>query len=326
MTKIAVLDDWQGVARASADWSVLEKRGAVTFFARAFESEDHAAAELADFDIVLSMRERTPFPATLLARLPKLRLLGTTSGRTATVDLPACTAHGVVVCCTGSGPGTYATAEMALGLLVAAFRQIPAGDHALRTGRFQDGVPEGRVLHGKTLGLLGLGRIGSLMARYGHALGMQVLAWSQNLTPEKAAAEGAVHTAKDALLEQADAVSLHLVLSDRTRGLVGAAELARMKPGAVLINTSRGPLVDEAALLAALHAGHIVAGLDVFDREPLPPDHKLRTAPNTVMMPHLGYGVREVWAQFYPESVENALAFLDGKPIRVMNPEAIRAA
>jgi phosphoglycerate dehydrogenase-like enzyme len=323
VTKIAVLDDWQGVARGSADWGALEKRASVTFFARAFDSEDHAVSALAEFDIVLSMRERTPFPATLLARLPKLRLLGTTSGRTATVDMAACTKHGIVACHTGSGPGTAATAEMALGLLIAAMRFIPAGDAALRAGRFQDGVPEGRVLRGKTLGLLGLGRIGAMMARYGHALGMEVLAWSQNLNQEKAAAEGAAYTSKDALLERADAVSLHLVLSDRTRGLVGAAELARMKHGAVLINTSRGPLVDEKALLAALHAGRIVAGLDVFDREPLPVDHPLRTAPNTVLMPHLGYGVREVWAQFYPESIENALAFLDGKPIRVMNPEVL---
>jgi phosphoglycerate dehydrogenase-like enzyme len=323
MNKVAVLDDWQGVARASADWGALEKLASMTFFAHAFDSEDHAAAELADFDIVLSMRERTPFPATLLARLPKLRLLGTTSGRTATVDMLACTQHGIVVCNTGSGPGSAATAEMALGLLIAAFRYIPQGDAALRAGRFQDGVPEGRALRGKTLGLLGLGRIGAMMARYGIALGMRVLAWSQNLTVEKAAEHGAAYTAKDALLEQADAVSLHLVLSDRTRGLLGTAELSRMKPGAVLINTSRGPLVDEAALLAALHAGRIIAGLDVFDREPLPVDHALRTAPNTVLMPHLGYGVREVWSQFYPESVENALAFLDGKPVRVMNPEVL---
>jgi phosphoglycerate dehydrogenase-like enzyme len=325
MTNVAVLDDWQGVARASADWAKLEARASLTFFAQAFDSVDHAASELADFDIVLSMRERTPFPAALVARLPRLRLLGTTSGRTATVDLPACTAHGIVVCHTDSGPGLYATAELALGLLIAAMRHIPAGDAAIRAGRFQDGVPEGRVLHGKTLGLLGLGRIGAMMARYGHALGMEVLAWSQNLTPEKAQAEGATYAAKEALLERADAVSLHLVLSDRSRGIVGAAELARMKPGAVLINTSRGPLVDAAALLASLHAGHIVAGLDVFDREPLPPDDPLRHAPNTVLMPHLGYGVREVWAQFYPESMANALAFLDGKPIRVMNPEVLRA-
>ncbi len=324
MTNVAVLDDWQGVARGSADWSKLEARASVTFFSAAFDSQDDAAAKLADFDIVLSMRERTPFPATLIARLPKLRLLGTTSGRTATVDLAACTAQGVVVCNTGSGPGSAATAEIALGLLISAMRFIPAGDAALRAGRFQDGVPEGRALHGKTLGLLGLGRIGSMMARYGHALGMEVLAWSQNLTTEKAEAVGAIYTDKTTLLERADAVSLHLVLSDRTRGLLGEADLARMKPGAVLINTSRGPLIDEAALLAALHAGRITAGLDVFDREPLPIDHPLRRAPNTVLTPHLGYGVREVWSQFYPESVENALAFLDGKPMRVMNPDVLR--
>jgi len=323
MTKVAVLDDWQGVARQSADWTKLEARAAVTFFARAFESEDHAAAALADFDIILSMRERTPFPATLIARLPRLRMLGTTSGRTATVDMAACTAHRIVVCNTTSGPGSAATAEMALGLLIATMRFLPAGDAALRAGRFQDGVPEGRALNGKTLGLLGLGRIGSMMARFGRALGMDVLAWSQNLTKEKANAEGAVWTEKLDLLAQADAVSLHLVLSDRTRGLLGAAELARMKPGAVLINTSRGPLVDEAALLDQLHKRRIFAGLDVYNREPLPPDHPLRTAPNTVLTPHLGYGVHEVWAQFYPDSVENALAFLDGKPVRVMNPEAL---
>ncbi len=326
MTKVAVLDDWQGVARSSADWAALQTRAPVTFFAQAFDSEDHAAAALADFDIVLSMRERTPFPASLVARLPKLKLLGTTSGRTATVDMAACTARGVVVCNTRSGPGSAATAEIALGLLIAAMRFIPTGDAGIRAGRFQDGVPEGRVLRGKTLGLLGLGRIGAMMARYGQALGMEVLAWSQNLTAEKAAAEGATHVPKEALLDRADAISLHLVLSDRTRGLLGKAELARLKPGAALINTSRGPLVDEAALLEALHARRIVAGLDVFDREPLPAAHPLRTAPNTVLTPHLGYGVREVWSQFYPESVENALAFLDGKPIRVMNPEVLRPA
>ncbi|MBS0562525.1 MAG: D-2-hydroxyacid dehydrogenase family protein [Proteobacteria bacterium] len=325
MTKVAVLDDWQGVARASADWSALQARAEVTFHAQAFDDEDHAARALADTEIVLSMRERTAFPASLLARLPKLRMLGTTSARTATVDMAACTKHGVVVCNTTSGPGLHATAELALGLLIAAMRHIPAGDAAIRAGRFQDGVPTGGALHGKTLGLLGLGRIGAMVAGYGHALGMTVLAWSQNLTAEKAAEHGATLTPKNELLARADAVSLHLVLSGRTRGIVGAAELALMKPGAILINTSRGPLVDEAALLAALHAGRIVAGLDVFDREPLPANHPLRTAPNTVLMPHLGYGVREVWAQFYPESVENALAFLDGKPVRVMNPEVLAA-
>ncbi len=323
MTKIAVLDDWQGIARQSADWSALQARADVTFFADAFADEADAAARLADFDILLAMRERTHFTASLLKRLPKLRMLGTTSGRTLSLDMATATAQGIVVCNTGSGPGSAATAELALALMLAAFRGLPTGDANLRAGRFQQGVPVGRAVEGKTLGVLGLGKIGARLARYGRALGMDVLAWSQNLTAEKAAAEGATLVPKDELLARSDAITIHLVLSDRTRGLIGAPEIARMKPHAVLVNTSRGPLVDEAALLAALHAGKIVAGLDVYDQEPLPPDHPLRRAPNTVLTPHLGYGVAEVWAQFYPESIENALAFLDGKPVRVMNPDAL---
>ena len=323
MTKIAVLDDWQGIARQSADWSALQARADVTFFADAFADEADAAAKLADFDILLAMRERTHFTGSLLKRLPKLKLLGTTSGRTLSLDMATATAQGIVVCNTGSGPGSAATAELALALMLAAFRGLPTGDANLRAGRFQQGVPVGRAVEGKTLGVLGLGKIGARLARYGRALGMEVLAWSQNLTAEKAAAEGATLVSKDDLLARSDAITIHLVLSDRTRGLIGAPEIARMKPRAVLVNTSRGPLVDEAALLAALHAGRIVAGLDVYDQEPLPPDHPLRRAPNTVLTPHLGYGVAEVWSQFYPESIENALAFLDGKPVRVMNPEAL---
>ena len=323
MTKIAVLDDWQGIARQSADWSALQARADVTFFSDAFADETDAAARLADFDILLAMRERTHFTASLLKRLPKLRMLGTTSGRTLSLDMATATAQGIVVCNTGSGPGSAATAELALALMLAAFRGLPTGDANLRAGRFQQGVPVGRAVEGKTLGVLGLGKIGARLARYGRALGMEVLAWSQNLTAEKAAAEGATLVSKDDLLARSDAITIHLVLSDRTRGLIGAAEIARMKPRAVLVNTSRGPLVDEAALLAALHAGKIVAGLDVYDQEPLPPDHPLRRAPNTVLTPHLGYGVAEVWSQFYPESIENALAFLNGKPVRVMNPDAL---
>ncbi len=323
MTKIAVLDDWQGIARQSADWSALQARADVTFFADAFADEADAAAKLADFDILLAMRERTHFTASLLKRLPKLRMLGTTSGRTLSLDMATATAQGIVVCNTGSGPGSAATAELALALMLAAFRGLPTGDANLRAGRFQQGVPVGRAVEGKTLGVLGLGKIGARLARYGRALGMEVLAWSQNLTAEKAAAEGATLVPRDELLARSDAITIHLVLSDRTRGLIGAPEIARMKPHAVLVNTSRGPLVDEAALLAALHAGKIVAGLDVYDQEPLPPDHPLRRAPNTVLTPHLGYGVAEVWSQFYPESIENALAFLDGKPVRVMNPDAL---
>ena len=323
MVKVAVLDDWQGVARGSADWSRLEARAEVTFLADAFATEDAAASGLADFEILLAMRERTHFTGFLLRRLPRLRMLGTTSTRTLSLDMTTATERGIVVCNTGSGPGLAATAELALGLLIAGFRHIPAADAAIRAGGFQRGVPEGAVLEGRTLGLLGLGRLGSRMAQYGKALGMEVLAWSQNLTEEKARAAGAALVGKGDLLARADAVSIHLVLSERTRGLIGRGEIARMKPGALLVNTSRGPIVDEAALVEAVRAGRIVAALDVYDQEPLPAGHPLRTAPNTMLTPHLGYGVREVWAQFYPESVGNALAFLDGKPVRVVNPEVL---
>jgi phosphoglycerate dehydrogenase-like enzyme len=327
MAKVAVLDDWQGVAKTSADWSKLMARAEVVFFEQAFADENDAAAKLADFEIVLSMRERTPLPGSLINRLPKLRMLGMTGARNASLDTAACTARGVVVCNTQGGGGTEAaTAELALGLLIAAARAIPAGDASIRAGKFQEGVPVGINLAGKTLGLLGLGRLGSHMARYGRALNMNLLAWSQNLTAEQAQAQGATYVTKEDLFARSDAVSIHLVLSDRTRGLVGAADLARMKSGAILINTSRGPIVDEKALLGVLQARRIVAALDVFDREPLPSNHPLRSAPNTVMTPHLGYGVQDTWLHFYPQSMENALSFLDGKPVRVVNPEALAKA
>ena len=319
MTKVAVLDDWQGVARESADWRALEAKAHVEFFSEAFANEDAAAVALETFDIILSMRERTPLPASLIGRLPKLRMIGITGKQNASLDLAACTARGVLVSnTTTGGGGSAATAELALGLLIAAARGIPAGDAAIRRGGFQHGVPVGISLAGKTLGVIGVGRLGSHMARYASALGMTVLGWSQNLTPEAAAAAGVSYAAKDELLARSDAVSLHLVLSPRSRGIIGREEIAAMKPGAILINTSRGPLIDEAALVEAVTEGRIVAALDVFDREPLPPDHPLRRAPNTVLTPHLGYGVAETWAEFYPQSVENALAFLDGSPIRLI--------
>jgi len=326
MTNVAVLDDWQGVARSSADWSGLQARAEVVFFAEAFADEEDAVRRLADFEIVLSMRERTPLPGSLINRLPKLRMLGMTGARNASLDTAACTARGVVVCHTVAGSGSTndsATAELALGLMIGAARGLAAGDANIRAGGFQMGVPVGIGLAGKTLGLIGLGRLGGHMARYGNTLNMKVIGWSQNLTAEKAAAAGATMVSKQELLSTADVVSIHLVLSPRTRGLIGAADLALMKQGAILVNTSRGPIVDEAALLAAITAGRIIAALDVFDREPLPPDDPLRSAPNTVLTPHLGYCVRETWEQFYPQSVENALAFLDGKPVRVSNPEAL---
>ncbi len=325
MSKVAVLDDWQGVARGAADWSKLQARADVTFFAEAFKDQDDAAAELADFDIVLSMRERTPLPGSLINRLPKLRMLGMTGARNASLDTPACTARGIVVCNTsGGGYADSATSELALGLLLAAARGIPRGDANMRGGTFQMGVPVGIGLGGKTIGILGLGRLGTYMAQFCQALRMNVIAWSQNLTAERAEAVGAKLVSKDELMATADAISIHLVLSDRSRGLVGAADIARMKQGAILINTSRGPIVDEAAMLAAVNAGKIVAALDVYDKEPLPVDHPLRKAPNTVLMPHMGYGVKETWDGFYPQMIENALGFLDGKPVRVTNPEVLK--
>jgi phosphoglycerate dehydrogenase-like enzyme len=295
------------------------------FFGDAFADQDEAAARLADFDIVLSMRERTPLPGTLINRLPKLRMLGITGARNLSLDTPACAARGVVVCNTqGGGYADSATAELALGLLIAAARGSMVGDATIRSGGFQMGVPVGVGLAGKTLGVIGLGRLGGYMATYAKALRMNVIAWSQNLTAERAAEVGATLVSKDKLMATADAISIHMVLSDRSRGLVGKADFARMKQGAILVNTSRGPIVDEAAMLEALHAGRIVAALDVYDREPLPSDHPLRKAPNTVLSPHLGYCVRETWDNFYPQMIENAVGFLDGKPVRVTNPEVLK--
>lgn len=320
MTRVAVLDDWQKIARGSADWAELTKRADVVFFDRAFAGEDDIAEKLVNFEILLTMRERTAFPASLVRRLPKLRMLGMTGMRAASIDTAALRAQGVTVCYTSGGGSGAATAELTLGLILAAARQIPAADAAIRDGRFQDGTVPGFELAGKTLGVIGLGRLGSRVAKYCRALDMRIIAWSQNLTAEKAEAAGAALVGKDELLATADVVTLHLVLSDRTRGIIGAAELQRMKPGAVLVNTSRGPLVDEAALVATLRTGRLIAALDVYDREPLPANHPLRGIPNLVMTPHLGYGSAETFKDFYRQSMENAAAFLDGKPVRVLEP------
>ena len=318
ITRIAVLDDWQRVARASADWAPLEARAEVRFFTEPFASEDDAAAALADFDILLATRERTPFPKSLIDRLPKLKMFGLTGVRAGKIDLAYMQQRGIVVCYTDGGPGVESTAELALALMLAAARRVPESERSVRAGRFQLDAPTGFVLAGKTLGLLGLGRIGACMARYGNALGMSVLAWSQNLTDERAIAAGATRVSKDELLSRADVVSLHLVLSPRTRGIVGAAEIARMKRGAILVNTSRAPLIDEAALVDAARDGRIVAALDVYEREPLPAGHPLLSCPNTVLTPHLGYSVLEVYREFYVQCAENASAWLDGAPIRLL--------
>jgi phosphoglycerate dehydrogenase-like enzyme len=322
MIKIAVLDDWQDVARTSADWSTLAARAELAFLADAFGTEDEAAAALADFEILLTMRERTAFPATLISRLPKLRMISITGAAVPTLDVAACARQGVVVCNTAGGahPAPFATAELALGLMIAAARSIPAADATIRAGGFQRGVPVGMSLAGKTLGIVGLGRLGARMARYALALDMNVIAWSPNLTEDKARQAGARLVGKADLMAASDAISIHMVLSPRSRGIIRAEDIGRMKPGAIVINTSRGPLIDETALMAAVKAGKIVAALDVYDKEPLPEDHPLRALRHTVLTPHLGYGVAETWRDFYPRSVENAVAFLDGTPIRVVAP------
>lgn len=323
MIKVAVLDDWQGVAKKSADWRELEKRAEVHVFEKPFDDEADVIGRLADFEIIAAMRERTAFPAAVIDRLTNLKMIAITGARTWTLDIDACTKRHIPVCYTGGTMASVATAELALGLLLAATRYIPTADLSMREGRFQQQLPAGTVLEGKTLGVIGLGRIGARMARYGLALGMKVLAWSRNLTEETAQAAGAQRVDKDTLLGESDAISLHLVLSDQSRGTIGAAELKKMKDDAILINTSRGPLIDEKALLENLRAGRLIAGLDVFDQEPLPESHPLRSLPNTVLTPHQGYTTQEIYSQFYRETIENVLAYLDGKPIRTLNPEAL---
>ena len=313
---VVVLDDFQDVALSVADWSPLAGRADVVRHTDHLDDADALAARLADADVVVAMRERTPFPAALLARLPRLRLLVTTGMANASIDLPAAAAQGVVVC--GTAGGSAATAELAWALVLAVARDVVADDRAVRAGRWQDHL--GIELAGSTLGLLGLGRIGAAMARYAHAFDMEVLAWSQNLTAERAAEHGARLVDKAGLFAGSDVVSVHLRLSDRTRGLVGPAELRLLGPGGRLVNTSRGPIVDEAALLAALSAGTIAgAALDVFDVEPLPVDSPLRSAPRTVLTPHVGYVSRQSYAAMYGQAVADVVAWLDGDPVRVLS-------
>jgi phosphoglycerate dehydrogenase-like enzyme len=312
MTRVAVLDDYQGVALGCADWSALE----VEVFPDHVADDDALVEQLAPFDVVVAMRERTPFPRARLERLPSLRLLVTTGMRNASIDLDAARELGITVCGTGSlGPPT---AELAWALILALTRHVPAEDAAMRAGGWQHTI--GPELAGHRLGIVGLGRLGARMAAIARAFEMEVVAWSQNLTAERAAEAGAARVDKDELFATADVVTIHLVLSDRTRGLVGMSELALMRPTAYLVNTSRGPIVDEAALLDALHAGRIAgAALDVYDTEPLPGDHPLRRAPNTVLTPHIGYVTTGTYEVFYRDAVEDVERWLAGDPVRVLN-------
>ena len=314
--KLAILDDYQNIALASADWSVLGPDIEIDVFDQPFADADAAALALAPYEILCVMRERTPFPAPLLARLPKLKLLVSSGNRNLAIDNAAAKAQGVTVCLTTAKDQGASTLELIWALILATARHIPHEAQNMREGRWQDTA--GMRLAGKTLGLIGLGKLGSRVAEIGRAFGMNVIAWSQNLTDAKAESAGAERVTKEELLAEADVVSIHMVLSDRTRGLIGAPELALMKPSAILINTSRGPIVDEAALIAALEGQRIAGcGLDVYDTEPLPAGHILRRLDTVVALPHLGYVTADNMRDFYEDMVEDVRAWLDGSPIRV---------
>jgi phosphoglycerate dehydrogenase-like enzyme len=319
---VAIIDDYQSVARTVADWSAVEALADVTVFTRAWRDQDDIVATLAPFDVLVLMRERTPIPRSLVVRLPKLRMVAMTGHRSTTIDFAACTERGIVVSHTTANPSA-APAELAFALILACARSLPQGHINVVAGRWEEGVPMGMPLENRRLGIVGLGKLGSKVARYGQAFGMDVVAWSQNLTAEAAAAQGVKRVDKDELFASSDAISVHLALSERTRGIIGATELSAMKDGGIFVNTSRGPLADEAALVAELRRGRIVAGLDVFDVEPLPPGHPFTALRNVVLTPHLGYVVGETMARFYRDSVENIVAFLRGAPLRVANPEVL---
>jgi phosphoglycerate dehydrogenase-like enzyme len=326
MLKIAILDDYAGVALESADWAGLDAE--ITTFDRHL-SEDEAATELAAFDVLCTMRERMALPRSLIERLPNLKLITIVGAGLANLDMAAATGHGVVVCHSdfrspAMAKVANATPELAWGLMIATVRHIADEDRALRQGGWQSSV--GLILAGRTLGLLGLGRIGKRMAQYAQVFGMDTIAWSQNLTPEAASAVGVRRVEKDELFAQADIVSVHLQLSARSRGLVTVRELSLMKPEAYLINTSRGPIVDEAALIAALDERRIAgAGLDVFDIEPLPLDHPFRSMDQVTLTPHLGYNTRETLRAFWGDMPAAIAAFAAGAPIRVANPDVLAA-
>jgi phosphoglycerate dehydrogenase-like enzyme len=315
VAKIGILNDYQGTALASADWTALQDGNDIEVFRKAMD-EDTCATTLRDFDVLCLMRERTPFPRSLLSRLPNLKLLVTTGMGNRSVDMDACKERGITVC--GTRGGGNGTAELTWGLLIGAARNIPAEDAAMREGRWQD-IGVGYDLIGKTIGCVGLGNIGARVAKVALAFGMNVIAWSQNLTAERAAEAGATLVTKEELFSQADYITVHYVLSDRTRGMVGAADIARMKPTAFLINTSRGPLVDEKALVEALQQKRIAgAGLDVYDQEPLPKDHPLLKLDNVVLTPHIGFVSKDSYHGFFRDTVEDVAAFLRGEPVRVL--------
>ncbi|MBN3967793.1 D-2-hydroxyacid dehydrogenase family protein [Pseudomonas gregormendelii] len=313
--QIAVLDDWQDVARDVVDWTALDAIGLVSFL-HDFPADNATLAQrLQAFQVICVMRERTRFDEDLLRRLPNLKLLVTGGMRNAALDLKAAAALGIQVC--GSDSYKHAAPELTWALIMAATRNLLAEANALRAGHWQQGL--GGDLHGKTLGILGLGSIGQKVAGFGQAFGMRVIAWSENLTPERAAAVGVTHVSKQQLFEQADVLSVHLVLSERSRGLVDAEALGWMQPHALLVNTARGPIVDEAALIKALQKQQLGgAALDVFEQEPLPAHHPFRTLDTVLATPHVGYVSRQNYQLFFSQMIEDIQAWSTGAPIRLL--------
>lgn len=311
--RIAVLDDYMGVAHRLADWSVLENRAEVNFLHHHIP-QDRLIDELAPYDAICLLRERTDFPAEILRGLHNLKAIAATGRRNRTLDTETAAALGIPVMTTdGSGNGVYATVELAWGLIISLMRHIPAESAAMSEGAWQTRL--GNALYGRTLGLVGLGRLGSRMALIAEAFGMNVIAWSPNLTNARATANGAVLAEKETLFRTADIISLHLVLGESTKGVVGPNDVARMKPDALLINTARGPLVDHDALVEALSNGQIGgAGIDVYDLEPLAEDARIRNLPNALLTPHLGYSVQETFESFYRQTVGNLDGWLDNEP------------
>src|SRR5580658_6631204 len=326
MLKIAILDDYARVALKSADWSMLAGKAEITIFDHHL-TQEQAAVALQPFDVLCTIRERMSMPRSLFDRLPNLKLVTIIGMTLPNLDMTAATDHGVIVAHSNFANPIFAgifnaTPELTWGLMIAVVRHFDLASRQMRAGGWQTTM--GTILAGRTLGLLGLGRIGKRMATYAHAFEMPVIAWSQNLTEEAAAAVGARRVEKDDLFRLSDVLSIHVVLSDRTRGLVTARELALMKPSSYLINTSRGPIVVEADLLAALRSGRIAgAGIDVFDQEPPAADHPFRTMDNVVVTPHLGYVTHETLTAFYTDTLDAVVAFANGAPIRVANPQVL---
>ena len=311
--KIGILDDYQDVARGLADWGSLDAD--VEVFTAPFVDADEVVRQLADFDVLVAMRERTRFPAGVLSRLRSLKLLVTTGTANSAIDVAAARELGVVV--SGTGYFSYPTAELTWALILAAARKLPQQVQSMRTGGWQVGL--GTSVQGLTLGVLGLGNVGEQVAAIAHAFGMRVIAWSENLTAERAAGHEGTAVSRERLFAEADVLSIHVLLSQRSRGMVGAPELAMMKPTSILVNTSRGPIVDEGALVDALRRRVIsCAALDVYETEPLPADHPLRSLDNALLTPHIGYVTQQLYSVFYRDAVEDIAAFIAGSPVRVI--------